>query len=222
MENRELIGTFAGLSTPLVADACVRLGLPIRSAPPGIAALVPGTKIDVFLEAVGRAEKGDILVIDNAGRSDEGCIGDLTVLEARAGGLSGIVLWGLHRDTAELLEIGFPVFSYGRSPAGPTRLEPRGPEALASARFGEQRADRSTAVFADDDGVLFVAEARIADVLAAAAEICGRERQQVEKLRAGKSLREQFQFSEFLVRRGSDPDYTFRQHLRTLGGAIEE
>jgi APA family basic amino acid/polyamine antiporter len=31
-------------------------------------------------------------VIDNAGRRDEGCIGDLTVLEARAAGLAGIVV----------------------------------------------------------------------------------------------------------------------------------
>jgi hypothetical protein len=35
-------GNFAGLSTPLVADACIRCEVPLRIAPPGIAAVVPG------------------------------------------------------------------------------------------------------------------------------------------------------------------------------------
>jgi regulator of RNase E activity RraA len=55
--------------------------------------------VDIFLEAMGTAKPGDILVIDNQGRMDEGCIGDLTTLEAQACGLAGIIVWGCHRDT---------------------------------------------------------------------------------------------------------------------------
>jgi len=47
---------------------------------------------------MGTAEQGDILVIDNGGRLDEGCIGELTVLEAQASGLADIIVWGAHRD----------------------------------------------------------------------------------------------------------------------------
>lgn len=36
---------FGGLSTPLVADACVRTGVPLRVAPPGIGAVIPGQRI---------------------------------------------------------------------------------------------------------------------------------------------------------------------------------
>ena len=36
---------FHGLSTPLVADACVRAGVPLRVAPPGIGAVIPGQRI---------------------------------------------------------------------------------------------------------------------------------------------------------------------------------
>jgi hypothetical protein len=43
-------------------------------------------------------------------------------LEASRAGLSGIVIWGLHRDTAELHIIRLPVFSLGALPAGPQAL----------------------------------------------------------------------------------------------------
>jgi regulator of RNase E activity RraA len=58
--------------------------------------------VDVFLEAYEGAPAGGILVIDNEGRDDEACIGDLTIGEARLAALAGIVLWGCHRDSAAL------------------------------------------------------------------------------------------------------------------------
>jgi len=64
MINRHLEGVFRDLSTPLVADACVRIGLALRLAPPGLA---------------------------------------------------GIIVWGCHRDTAEVVSVGLPVFSCGAS-----------------------------------------------------------------------------------------------------------
>ena len=98
---------FADLSTPLVADACLRCGVPLRAAHPGIRAVVAGQRIagrvlpvrhygsvDVFLEAFGQAESGDVLVVDNGGRSDEACVGDLAVLEAEAAGVAGLLVWG--------------------------------------------------------------------------------------------------------------------------------
>jgi hypothetical protein len=40
-----MLTEFGGLSTPLVADACIRAGVPLRVAPPGIGAVIPGQRI---------------------------------------------------------------------------------------------------------------------------------------------------------------------------------
>ncbi|HEX4705958.1 MAG TPA: RraA family protein [Pseudonocardiaceae bacterium] len=230
-----MLTAFADLSTPLVADACVRRDVPLRAAPPGVRAVVPGHRIagralparhygsvDVFLEAFYRAEPGDVLVVDNGGRTDEACVGDLAVLEAESAGLAGLAVWGLHRDTPELVEIGVPVFSYGGYPPGPVRLDEREPDALRSARFGPHLVTEDDIVFGDDDGVLFVAAADVEAVLATAHQIWQTEREQARRIRAGDTLRAQTAFDEYLARRGTDPSYSFRRHLRRIGGAIEE
>jgi regulator of RNase E activity RraA len=226
---------FAGLSTPLVADACLRVGVPLRVAPPGIAAVVPGRPIagralparhygsvDVFLEALGTAGPGDVLVVDNGGRADEACIGDLVALEAQAAGLAGVVVWGLHRDTPELAQIGRPVFSYGAYPAGPVRLDQREPAALASARFGPCLVTGDDIVFGDGDGVMFLTAGQTGEALATARQIAQTERDQARNIQTGHTLRQQLAFGDFLARRAAEPSYTFRQHLRRIGGAIEE
>ena len=226
---------FAEVSTPLVADAALRLKIPLRIAPSGIAPLLPSQRlagpalpaihsgsVDVFLEAMQHSHSGDILVIDNGGRTDEGCIGDLTALEAQACGLGGIVVWGVHRETVELRQIEFPIFSYGTCPSGPQRLDPRAESALRRARFGEFEVEASDIVFADDDGCLFLAGDRVEELFATAQALRNRERHQAEAVKRGQTLREQLEFANYLKKRAADPTYTFRQHLRKIKGAIEE
>lgn len=234
MSHTKLNESFAELTTPLVADGCMKAGVAPRLAPAGLRPLAPAMRVagrvlpaehagsvDVFLEAMREAAAGDVLVIGNQGRLDEGCVGDLTTLEAVTAGLAGVVVWGAHRDTAEMLEIGLPVFSYGSCPAGPRRLDPRAPDALARARFGDFDTGRQDAVFADADGAVFVPLASVEEVLRAAFSIRQTERRQAELLKGGVTLSSQLRFEEFLEERAKDPAPTFREYLRRAGGAIE-
>ncbi|MFE5502929.1 RraA family protein [Amycolatopsis japonica] len=235
MDPEELRQRFSLLTTAHLTDGCVRAGVQVRCAPAGTHSVVPGARVagrvtparhvgsvDVFLEAYEIANPGDVLVVDNGGRLDESCVGDLAVLEAEAAGLSGVVIWGLHRDSADIKKIGLPVFSLGSIPTGPLSVSARPDGALESAVVGEWTVTREDLVFGDEDGVLFVPADRADEVLDRAEGIRDTERRQADRIRGGESLREQVRFADFLAERAKSPSLTFRQHLRAVGGAIEE
>jgi regulator of RNase E activity RraA len=235
MDHQELRRRFATLTTAHLADACLRAQVPVRCAPALLHAVVAGSRlagrvaparhvgsVDIFLEALEGAAPGDVLVVDNGGRLDEACVGDLVALEAQAAGLEGLVVWGLHRDTADIRAIGLPVFSLGAVPTGPQRLDVRPQDALESATVGAWTVGREDVVLGDDDGVLFVPAARAVDLFTLAETIRDTERRQAERIRAGVSLRRQVQFDTYLAQRQQTPSLTFRDHLRAVGGAIEE
>jgi regulator of RNase E activity RraA len=234
MTSAKATGDFPEWTTPLLADGCLRAKVELRVAPAGIRSVIAGGRItgpvrpvrhygsvDVFLEAIARSRAGEVLVIDNGGRRDEACIGDLTVLEAQAANLAGMIVWGAHRDTAELLRIGFPVFSYGALPAGPTRLDSRDGHAFGPVSFGALEVREGDLVFADEDGVLFVETVKAASVLSAARSVYETERSQAEQVTGGRTLATQLDLEGYIAERAKNPQLTFREHLRRLKAAIE-
>jgi 4-hydroxy-4-methyl-2-oxoglutarate aldolase len=210
-------------TTPFIADACVQLSLPVRVGPYGLKPNIAGVRAagparparhagstDVFLEAIAGSNTGDVLVIDNGGRHDEGCIGDLVVGEAFMSGMAATVCWGAHRDTAAILSIGAKVWSLGVCPNGPLELRRRHETALLAANIGSVTVTLEDYVFADDDGVVVVATADLARIIETAA-----------RLLKGVLLRSQLDLDTYVAKRSVDPNFTFRDHLKSFGGAIE-
>jgi regulator of RNase E activity RraA len=235
MEHHELRKRFGMLTNAHLTDACIRVRVPVRCAPVAMRALAAGSQVvgrvcparhvgsvDIFLEAFENAAPGDVLVVDNGGRLDEACVGDLVVLEAKQAGLAGVVIWGLHRDTVDILAIGLPVFSIGAIPTGPLRLDARRADAVESATVGEWTVTKDHLVLGDDDGVIFIPADQAEEIFTLAETIRDTERRQAERIREGTTLRSQLRFADYLLRRETTPTLTFRQHLRGVGGAIEE
>lgn len=221
------------LPTAAIADACVRLKVPARQVT-GLYGLMPGRivagpvlpvqhagSVDVFFEALQSATKGTVLCIDNGGRLDEGCIGDLTTLEAMHHGCVAILVDGAHRDTTALRQLALPVWSRGRSPFGPLSARPRAKDALTAATLGGHKVTADDVVALDEDGAVFVPAAMAAKVWELATRIQKTEGEQA-KLAKATPLCEQFQVKAYLAARAKDPALGFRAHLRSIGKAIEE
>lgn len=221
-------------TTPFIADACVQLSLPVRVGPYGLKPNITGARAmgpacparhagstDVFLEAIAASNKGDILVIDNGGRTDEGCIGDLVVGEAFMSGLAATICWGTHRDTGAILGFGAKVWSLGTCPNGPLELRKRVATALEAANLGSITVTKDDYVFADEDGVVVVASADLERIVSTARDIAEREGAQAVRLMKGELLRQQLDLDQYVAKRQSHPDFTFREHLKSFGGAIE-
>jgi len=115
MKAESLSRAFYKLSTPLIADAALRLKTLFRTIPAAIRAVTANQRlagpvlpvrhfgsVDVFLEAMQKAKGGEVLVTDNGGRLHEGCIGDLTAFEAENCVLTGIIVRWVHRDTSKI------------------------------------------------------------------------------------------------------------------------
>ncbi|MFJ8076835.1 RraA family protein [Streptomyces sp. NPDC096176] len=214
--------------TAALWDAGIRLGhrltlppLPLRPAASGMRLAGPLRRIRhtegvaSILEGLDEAREGDVLFIDNEGRTDEACAGDLVAIEARLAGVAGLVVWGCHRDTDELAVIRLPVFSLGPCPSSPT-LRPDTDGAAEPFPF-----EAGDVAVGDSDGLVLVPAKIHSEVVDVARTIVAAEQRQAEKALRGVSLREQLRWAEFRERRREDPSYTFRLHMARVGGALE-
>lgn len=196
MDHVELQSHYADLATAHVADACMQLGIPVRCGPAGLAPLWAGARmvgrvcpvrhqgdLQVILQAMERAAPGDVLLVDNGARNDEACVGDLMALRASRAGLSGILIWGLHRDSADLRAIRLPLFSLGAFPARPRRNDVQQGDPFASAQCGDHTISTTDFVLGDDDGVIFLPLDAAGEVAKAAAGIRDGERQRAAQMR---------------------------------------
>jgi 4-hydroxy-4-methyl-2-oxoglutarate aldolase len=117
--------------------------------------------------------------------------GELLSTAARAHGAHGVVLDGLTRDAARIVEMDFPVFAAGFSP-----LDSRG--RLDAVHFNQPvrvgccLVHPGDLVFGDADGVVVAPQALAAEALARALEKVRGENTVRDELARGRSVREVF------------------------------
>jgi 4-hydroxy-4-methyl-2-oxoglutarate aldolase len=146
--------------------------------------------------AVASAEAGDIVVIDNAGRTDVSCWGDILANAAQTKGIRGVIIDGASRDIDGSREIGFPVFARGGVPVTARgRIMQEAYNTLIQC--GGVQVRPGDLVIADQSGVVFLPQEHVEAILETAERIAAREALMVEAVRAGRSVVEVMAESQF-------------------------
>ncbi len=199
----DIINKFKGLDATCVSDALDRLG--ISGGCHGISPIVAGAKavgpaftvsyvpcgvekgtVGDFLDDV---EPGQIVVLDNAGRTYCTVWGDIMTVYSQKKGIAGTVIDGVCRDLPRILETGYPIFTRGRfMMTGKDRVEVAGINVPVS--IGNVQACPNDIVVCDDTGVLIVPKGNASEVLETALQIDEAEQKILELLNQGLSLTE--------------------------------
>lgn len=201
-QDKELVALFAGLDTPGVSDAMDKLGLHGQAL--GIMPLAnytqvvvgpaftvkyvpashpPGTVGD-FIDDVA---PGDVVVIDNDGRTDCTVWGDIMTQYAGLRGIAATVIDGVCRDVSKALGDNYPMFSAGRfMRTGKDRVQVESVQTTVA--IGRVRVASRDIVVADANGVVIVPRARAADVARTARQIEAAESRIREEIVQGKTL----------------------------------
>jgi len=142
----------------------------------------PGDNLMIHA-AIALAQPGDILVIDGKGDQTAALMGTLMLSACKKRGLGGVIVDGAIRDKLELLELGFPVFSAGFNPAGPTKFVPgriNHPISCAGASVFP-----GDLVVGDADGVVVIERAKAPAMMALAVKKVADEAARIEAIARG-------------------------------------
>jgi 4-hydroxy-4-methyl-2-oxoglutarate aldolase len=142
----------------------------------------PGDNLAIH-RAVAEARPGDVLVVDNDGFAESGPFGDVLATACQAKGILGLIIDGCVRDGPNLKAMGFPVFSRGLNMKGAAKSNP-GDVGVPIVCAGVA-VSPGDIVIGDDDGVVVVPRAMIAEALKGARARDDKEDAIKEKLKSG-------------------------------------
>ncbi|MGO4328047.1 RraA family protein [Cupriavidus sp. 2TAF22] len=146
----------------------------------------PGDNLMIHA-AMAIAQPGDVIVVD--GKADQSCalMGAIMANQCKAIGVAAAVLDAAARDRDEICELGFPMYSVGTNPNGPTKLVPG--RVNRPIQCGGVAVQPGDLVVGDADGIVVIERDMVATVLDKAAEKVAAERARIDNIRSGKSIR---------------------------------
>ncbi|MER2039849.1 MAG: RraA family protein [Solibacillus sp.] len=127
---------------------------------------LPDGENGAVLEAISKASKGDILVIDCKSNTNRAVAGDFVMQLAQGVGVQGFVVDGVIRDLAATREIDFPVFALGTTVAAGNKHG--GGAVGVPVSVGGVVVEQGDYIIGDIDGVIVVPQRQIEAVIEAA------------------------------------------------------
>jgi regulator of RNase E activity RraA len=154
--------------------------------------LEPGNQVDC-LDALAVAQEGDVIVVDAAGETETSIWGGLMAGLCNMKGVAGAVVDGAIRDTDEIRDLDFFIFSKAivpRSTHTPYsgRMEPI--EINVPIQCAGVVVNPGDIVLGDEIGVTVVPLENAAEILEKAREQADKEEQTRARIREGKSVEE--------------------------------
>ncbi len=197
----EIVRKFGAFSTTSISDALDTLG--IAGGCQGITPVVSevtmvGTAYTVRYVATGAVKgtvgdyiddvsPGDVIVLDNSGRTDCTVWGDILTVMAKIKGISGTVIDGVCRDIPTILQERYPVYSRGKfMMTGKDRVMVEEVQGVVS--IGKVQVRPGDILIGDDSGVVVVPQEMAESVLDTTRTIDEAEKGIVEAVRGGSSL----------------------------------
>jgi 4-hydroxy-4-methyl-2-oxoglutarate aldolase len=142
----------------------------------------PGDNLMIHA-AISLAKPGDVLVIDGKADQTAALMGTIMMTACQKLGIAGVVVDGAVRDSLEIEEMGFPVFSFGTNPNGPTKLVPG--RIGHPVTVGGVTVHPGDFILGDADGVVAVERDKIASLLPLAARKVKDEAARIAAIKQG-------------------------------------
>jgi len=194
---KDIVDKASAFPSSILADVAGRRGaLHGRIAPLSPSMRFAGTAITVEVRpgdnlmihaAMAIAQPGDVLVIDGKGDQSSALMGEIMSQQCVALGIAAVVMDGACRDSEEIRKLGFPMYSVGTNPNGPTKL--------VSGRLNHPISIGGVTVYPGDlvvgdaDGVTVVERAEAASLLPLAAEKVAAETKRIAGIKSREALR---------------------------------
>lgn len=196
MERKSIQQRLLGLPTTAISDAIgghtnvdgsiKPLSNHFKIAGRALTVRLPDGENGAVLEAISKAQKGDVIVIDAKGNTNRAVAGDFVISLAKGVGVQGFVVDGTIRDITAVLALDFPIFSLGTTIAAAFKN--------GGGAVGVPIALRGVPVLpgdyivGDSDGVVFVPNKDVEQIVnAAEAKVRKDELRESEALSCGES-----------------------------------
>lgn len=203
MEQKELIAAIKKMDTASISDAMDKLGIPCGLE--GVQAVVEGKKIcgEAFTvhyipcgvekgtvgDFIDDVKPGQVVVIDNGGRTYCTVWGDIMTFTAKTKGIEGTVIDGVCRDVNGIKELGYGIYTKGKyMVTGKERVtvdQVNIPVAVSGVQVCPE-----DIVLGDDSGVLVIPKDRAEEVLEIAQHIEEVEQKIIAEVKNGSNLKD--------------------------------